>query len=360
MKKLSVVLAALAAAYIMTCSFTSAEDVYGEEISAPEEISEEAPAEKIQIKVLILPKFEVDGMAGDFPGEAQYYYERYLDGCETYEIPGGVPGNMLYVKDGVALYLTGMGKVNAALSTMAVLSDDRFDFSDAYILSTGCAGSAVDTTVMGDVFVVTTVIDYDLGHHADVREMADQDGTTWFHDASFDDAAVVRLNPELMDQVYNMVKDVPVETTERTRAFLDKAFNGAEWAVRDPQVLRGTSVTGDNYWKGYYDHRNALLMAETYGCPDPFALSEMEEVAVGEAAARLGMLDRLIIIRDSVNMDVFMLDNTPESLWDPDFEAESLASEDSAEAADIFATARKNNFEVGSVIIDAILNGEIQ
>lgn len=30
-------------------------------------------AEKIPVKVLILPKFEVDEMSGDFPGEAQLY-----------------------------------------------------------------------------------------------------------------------------------------------------------------------------------------------------------------------------------------------------------------------------------------------
>ena len=70
------------------------------------------------------------------------------------------------------------------------------------------------------------------------------------------------------------------------------------------------------------------------------------------------MLDRLIIIRDSVNMDVFMLGATPESLWDPNYNATTLASEDSVEAADIFATAMENNFKVGKVIIDAILNGE--
>ena len=30
-------------------------------------------AEPVKIKVLILPKFESGEMAGDFPGEAQYY-----------------------------------------------------------------------------------------------------------------------------------------------------------------------------------------------------------------------------------------------------------------------------------------------
>jgi len=59
------------------------------------------------------------------------------------------------------------------------------------------------------------------------------------------------------------------------------AFDGEEWAVRDPQVLKGTTVTGDNYWKGKYDHENAVLMAKTYECPDPYALTEMEDLSVG-------------------------------------------------------------------------------
>jgi len=42
------------------------------------------------------------------------------------------------------------------------LSDERFDFSDAYILSTGCAGSAEGYGIMGDVFVITAAADYDL------------------------------------------------------------------------------------------------------------------------------------------------------------------------------------------------------
>ena len=149
-----------------------------------------------------------------------------------------------------------------------------------------------------------------------------------------------------------------METTDRTRAFMAAAFDNAEWATRDPMVLRGTTVSGDNYWKGAYDHANAVLMTETYQCPDPFALTEMEDVALAVAAERLGMLDRYIIIRASVNMDVFMNGASPASLWDPDFK-QSLASESSVEAADIFATAMENNFKVGRVVVDAILNGSL-
>jgi purine nucleoside permease len=314
--------------------------------------------EKIPVKVLILPKFEVDEMSGDFPGEAQLYYEHYLDGAEEYEAQNAAEGCTLYLKDGVALCVLGMGKVNAALNTMAILTDSRFDFSDAYILSTGCAGSAMGSSVMGDVFVITSAVDYDLGHHADPRDMEDDTAATWFHDADFDSAAVVHLDSDLMDRVYSLVKDIPLETTERTRDFMTRAFDGADWAVRDPKVLRGTTVTGDNYWKGQYDHANALLMTQTYRCPDPYATTEMEDIAIARTAKQLGMLDRLIILRDSVNMDTFMLGATPESLWDPAHDNSDVSNENSEEYIDIFATARENNFIVGRTIIDAILEGK--
>ena len=48
-----------------------------------------AAAEKIPVRVLLLPKFEVDELSGDFPGEAQYYYDAYLTDGDEYEIPWG-------------------------------------------------------------------------------------------------------------------------------------------------------------------------------------------------------------------------------------------------------------------------------
>lgn len=331
-----------------------------EETTAPAEETT-APAEKdapVEIKVLILPKFESGEMAGDFPGEAQYYYEAYCMDGEEYDVVGSFEDHKLYVKDGIALYVTGMGKVNTALSLANILTDSRFDFSDAYILSTGCAGSAYGSTVMGDVVLGTATVDFDLGHHADIRDLSEGAENTWFYDSSYDSASYKIMDEELMNKIFELVKDIPMETTEGTKAFMAKAFDNADWATRDPMVLRGTIVTGDNYWKGMYDHANAIAMTQQYGCPDPFAITEMEDNALAVVADRMGMLDRFIVLRDSVNMDVFMNGATAEQLWDPNFD-ESLASPESTESADIFATAMKNNFAVGSVIIEAILNGTL-
>ena len=323
---------------------------------------EEEP-EKLAVKVLVLPKFEIGEFTADVPGEAQYYFEEYMQGCDTYEVEGCEEPLQLYYKDGVAMCMLGQGKVSAAINTMAVLSDTRFDFSDAYVISTGCAGVAKGYGVLGDVFIVTAVEDYDLGHNADPREMTENSETTWFHIPEYDEIGCAKLDPQLTEKVFNLVKDEPLATTEESGRYMAECFPGEEWAARGPQVLKGTGATSDNYWKGEFDHKNALLITETYGCPDPFAVTEMEDIAIARVLRKLGMLDRLIIIRDAVNMDVFAPGSTPESLWGAEAGIESTAELtsdlSSEEYIDIFPVAMENNFKVGQKIITAILNGEL-
>ena len=315
--------------------------------------------QKIPVQVLLLPKFELDAIIGDFPGEAQYFYEAYLDGGDSYAIDGWPDTHELYYKNGVAMCLLGQGKINAALTISAILLDERFDFSDAYILCVGCGGAAAGYGIFGDVFVISTAVDFDLGYWADARELGDKEGTAWFHDETLDDSAVVPLDTSLTDRVFELVKNVQLETTENTVNYLKREFSGEAWADRPPQVMRGTSVTSDQYWKGIYDHQNALLITETYHCKDPYAITEMEDIAVARAAQFHGFLDRLIILRVAVNMDVFPTGVTPEMLWGPESD-EHITSENGLESVDIFATAMKNNFATGSMIIDAILEGTLE
>ena len=314
--------------------------------------------QRIPVRVLILPKFELGEITGGYPGEAQYFYAEYLAGADVYTIGGCPDAGSLYYKNGVAMIIVGQGKVNSALNTFAVLSDRRFDFSDAYILSVGCGGVAEGYGVFGDVFVISAAVDFDLGHRADPREMSGWAETTWFHDESYDDIAVVRLNQSLTDRVFERVKHVRLETTEKTLRFIRSEYPGEAWAERRPQVMRGTSVTSDSYWKGKYGHQNALLITETYGCRDPFAVSEMEDIAVAQAVGRFGLLDRLIILRVGVNMDVFPAGMTPDMLWGAET-ADHVASEHSLESVDIFETAMQNCFAAGKVLIDAILEGTL-
>lgn len=52
---------------------------------------------KTTLKAIIIPKFEVGEMSGDFPGEAQLFYEEYCMGCEEIEISHMPPSTHFYV-----------------------------------------------------------------------------------------------------------------------------------------------------------------------------------------------------------------------------------------------------------------------
>lgn len=310
----------------------------------------------ISIRVLILPKFEAGHLEDDEPGEAKYYYDRYCRGGERYQVQG-CP-EPLYVKDGIALIVTGMGKVNAAATLSCVLTDPRFDFSKAFFLSTGCGGAAAQRCVMGDVILVTSTLDFEFGHTVDARELQDPEGLSWFPDPSMDPFASIRLNEDLTERIWNLVRTIRPVTTPKTRAAMARTFAKAPWAMRDPMVLKGTAATSDNYWKGPHLQKNAERMAEHYRCPDPYMISEMEDHAVAAVLQRFHLLDRLAIIRGATNMDVFMDGSTAEQHWEIG-KHETIVSEESREAVDIFFPAMKNIFSVGKVIIDAALEGKL-
>ena len=92
---------------------------------------------------------------------------------------------------------------------------------------------------------------------------------------------------------------------------LAENFPGEPWAERAPRVLKGTAVTADSYWKGWEDHNNASAAAEHYRCPDKYAVSEMEEIALMNAAACFGLQDRIVSIRVIVNLDTFLKGGKP-------------------------------------------------
>ncbi len=316
----------------------------------------------IPVKVLILPKFEIGDIENDFPGEAQLLYEHYCAGCEEIKIPNSVPSARFYFnqENGVALLLTGAGKTAAGLSLMSLLSWDAYDFSDATIVSVGCAGGCTGLSTYGDVVLVTAACDLELGYHAGREELDDPEyELTWFPGASSGYYDCKKLNSELYEKVYQLIKDCPLHTTEKTQQVLAENFPDEEWAVRKPQVLLGTAVSADSYWKGMEDHRNAVAVAEYYQCPDPYAVTEMEEIAVMNTAQCFGLQDRVISLRVVVNLDTFLKNESPERLWLKDNSFSNKVISEDSETVDVFRPGMDSLFRVGRIVVDAILGGEL-
>ena len=319
-------------------------------------------AESIPVKVLMIPKFEIDDVEGDFPGEAQLFYEHYCSGCKEIDIPNTTPSSHFYFngENGVGLLLTGAGKTAAGLSLISLLSWDAYDFSDAMIVSVGCAGGNTGLCTYGDVVLVTAACDLQLGHHTGSGELTGPDyGLTWFPDDSFSEYNCEYLNADLCEKVYELIKDCPLRTTEKTKQILAENFPDEAWANREPHVLRGTAITSDSYWKGMEDHINAVAAADYYKCPDAYAATEMEEIAVMNAAECFDLKDRVISLRVIVNLDTFLKGESPEQLWLEDEYYSSKVTDENSETVDIFGPGMENLFDVGQIVIDAVLTGEL-
>ena len=317
---------------------------------------------KTALKVIIVSKFEIEEMSGDFPGEAQLFYKEYCDGCTETEIPHMPPTGQFYVNEenGAGLLITGSGKTAAGLSLSAVLSSGLYDFSDTYIISVGCGGGNAEYCTLGDVILETAACDYDLGHHVDTHEKSESNNRImWFPDDSFKDYEYRFFNAGLCEKVFQMIKDCPLRTTEEAKTVIKENFPDRDEADILPAVKKGTALTGDNFWKGLYGHETAKYIANHYECPDPYAVTEMEDVSIANTAACYDMSDRVIALRAIVNMDLFLKGETPESTWGEYDGYNNKVKEENSETLDIFEPAMHNLFDAGSIVIDSILEGTI-
>ena len=318
---------------------------------------------KTDLKVLIIPKFEIGEMTGDFPGEAQLFYEKYCAGCEEVEIPN-LPSTAHFFmneENGVGLLVTDSGKIAAGLSCMALLSSERYDYSDAYIVSVGCGGGNMSVCTLGDVILDTAVCDFDLGHHVDAHERETSSSRImWFPDDTFADFEFEFYDEDLCNKVYGMIKDVPLRTTDKAKEALRINYPDMDESDFIPSVKKGTALTGDNYWKGIYGHETAEFIAEYYECPDPYAVAEMEEIAVVNTAECVDLLDRVISLRVIVNTDLFMDGETPESTWGEYNSFSEKVENENSETLDIFEPAMHNLFDAASIVIDTILEGGME
>jgi purine nucleoside permease len=303
---------------------------------------------QIPIKVLILPKFEIGELKEDFPGEAQFYFENYFQGkVDIYEIKN-TPEPLYVNSNGVALIVTLMGKAQSGQTVTSVLADNRFDFSKTLIISTGCAGSPADRTVLGDVVIGGVVIDHELGHGND-REDVGANGPLFIRDESYDFGGITVLEDSTVQWAFNLVKDIVLEDTERSREVTSLyGFN-----TRSPIVQIGTIITGDNYWAASVARQRVEEVVSAYQSPYPYLITEMEDAAIGVAVKRANLLEHYVVIRDSVDYDSPLKGESVLNFW------EETSENGKSYDWGVFPVARKNNFLVGQAIIDEFLANPI-
>lgn len=310
----------------------------------------------IEVKVVVVTMFEIGADSGDAAGEFQLWHERQkLDTRFHFAHHHDL---FLNRQTGVLGMVTGVGTANSATAVMELGLDGRFDLSHAYWLVAGIAGVDPEDASVGSAAWASYVVDGDLAHEIDAREIPPDWPTGYFPlDSSrpYDPAAkpaegqVFRLNPALTEWAYGLTRHVDLGDSpnlQRARA----RYQGYPNAQKPPFVLKGDDLAAMTFWHGKLlnDWANQWVRYWTHG-EGNFVMTAMEDSGTLVALNYLhptGRVskDRVMVLRTGSNY----------SMPPPGVSAaENLRKENEGYSA--LQPAVEAAYRVGSVIVEEIV-----
>ena len=313
----------------------------------------------IAIKAVVVTMFEHGELAGDRPGEFQFWIERFpLDRQLPFEM-GQHP--LRLSASGVLGICTGGGVTNATASIMALGLDPRFDLSAAYWVVAGIAGGDPKDLTIGSGAWSRYVIDGDLAFEVDAREIPEDwpygmiplgahapaapgDDVTqgWTVDTSS-----FTLNADLADWAVATSKGVVLPTYPASRAF-SKQFKGFAGALSEPGVMLGETLSASTYWHGERLSQWANDWVQVYSNPKMnFMTSNMEDSGTLTALHRLARIGR-------VDPERIMVLRTVSNYTQPPPGASAVWSA-TAEYPDSGLPALESAYRFGSAVVRAIV-----
>jgi purine nucleoside permease len=269
----------------------------------------------IPIKVVVVTMFERGADTGDEPGEFQYWVEREkLD--RVLPFPAGYR-DLRMNRQGVLGIVTGIGTAKAAASIMALGLDPRFDLRRTYWLVAGIAGIDPAKGSLGSAAWAEWVVDGDLGHEIDAREIPPGWETGYIPLRKSrpyelprrvpDEGESYRLNPALVDWAYRLTEHVQLDDTEAIRNRREQYDQPA--ARRPPFVLKGDTLSSMTFWHGKLLNQwaNNWVKYHTDGEAD-YVTCAMEDTGTLQALtflAKAGRADRnrVMVLRAASNYD---------------------------------------------------------
>ncbi|QNI30555.1 purine nucleoside permease [Alloacidobacterium dinghuense] len=310
----------------------------------------------ILVKVVVVAMYEQGADTGDAPGEFQFWVEReHLD--KVIPFPAG-NHDLRMNSNGVLGVLTGVGTAKAASTIMALGIDPRFDLTHAYWIVAGIAGGNPANTSLGSAVWAHWVVDGDLAHEIDAREIpADwptgyvplRKATPYEQPVNTDLGEVYELNAPLVAWAYQLTKDVPLQDNaamaERRSHFSQPT------AKKPPFVFIGDDLSSSTFWHGAKMDAwaNAWVSYFTEGKGN-FAVTGMEDTGTLQSLkflAHAGKADwnRILILRTVSNYD-----QPPPGMtaW------ESLAGEKAGKYS-AFLPALESAYAVGHVVVDKLV-----
>ena len=221
--------------------------------------AQEMPARPLKVKVVVVTMYEPATDAGGVPGEFTFWAAREK---LTHRYPAPAAFHDIMANDaGVVGIVTGVGTAHSASTVMAVGTDARFDFSEAYWLVAGIAGVDPADASLGSAAWAEWVVDGDLAHEIDAREMPKEWKTPFVplqssspypkpRTQTMEGCTVMyHLNAGLRDWAYELTRDTPLLENEKMKTSRAR-YTETPAAQRPPFVLKGDTLSSSTFWHG--------------------------------------------------------------------------------------------------------------
>lgn len=315
-------------------------------------------AKRQEIKVVVVTMFERGEDTGDAPGEFQLWVERE----KLNTVLPFAQGNRPLRTDGKGLIamVTGVGTAKAAAGVMALGMDPRFDLSKAYWLVAGIAGIDPADASLGSAAWATYVVDGDLAHEIDAREIPAgwKTGFVPLRKAvpyempvrEPNEGEMYKLNEPLVDWAYRLTKGLDLGDTpalKERRALM----TGMPNAQRPPFVLKGDTLQSSTFWHGKLlnEWANDWVSYHTSGVGN-YVTTAMEDTGTLQSLsllAKAGKVDlaRVLILRTASNFDSQR----------PQISAAESLAENKAGGYAGFIPAVESAWKVGSTVVHELI-----
>ncbi|MEQ9464100.1 MAG: purine nucleoside permease [Haliea sp.] len=322
-------------------------------------LAQTAAPDPIPVRVVVVTMFETGADSGDDAGEFQRWYERVpLD--TRFPAPHMHHDIHMNLEAGVLGIVTGMGTANAAASVMALGLDPRFDLSKAYWLVAGISGFDPADASLGSVAWAEWLVDGDLAHEIDPREIPED----WDHGyfplfsqgpgdperKSYSLGEVFRLDAGLVNWAYGLTKDMELPDHE-TLAAARKPYVDYPVGQQPPKVIKGDQLAAMTFWHGKLlnDWANEWVKYWTDG-EGEFVSSAMEDTGTYQSLTYLheaGKVDkhRVLVLRTASNF----------TLPPPGKTAAGYLREEQHDSYAGLDAALENAYLVGMKVIETLL-----
>ena len=318
----------------------------------------EVKVQPVQVRVVLVTMFEIGADEGDAAGEFQLWKTR-RNLNERFPFPHS-HHDLYYNEDSQILgMVTGIGTAKSAAAIMALGLDPRFDLSKAYWLVAGIAGIDPEDASIGSVAWSSFLVDGDLGHEIDAREIPSDWDTGFFArkttfpydpDRPISTGEVFQANPSLRDWAFDLTKDTAL-IDDKSLLQNRMLYTNHPNARKPPFVLTGGHIAAMTFWHGKLmnDWANRWVNYWTDGATD-FVTSGMEDTGTFQSLYYLNEiervdLDRLLVLRGGSNF----------TMQPPGISAaENLLRENSGFAG--MAASLENIYITGSVVVDEIID----